>query len=79
MLSKSEVSEISVISEGTGSLICPMDGLKMVGIHVAVRIELFGFTVRVGNIIGKLQCCRDKIICGSNFQAQALVLRNSTK
>jgi hypothetical protein len=46
ILSETEVSEISVISEGTGSLICAMDGLQMVGILVAVRVELYSFTIR---------------------------------
>jgi hypothetical protein len=39
-------SEISVISKRTGSLICAMDGLKMVGILVALRVELYSFTKR---------------------------------
>jgi hypothetical protein len=46
ILSKTEVFEISVISEGNRSLICAMDGLKMVGILVAVRVELYSFTIR---------------------------------
>jgi hypothetical protein len=67
-----EVSEISVISEGTGSSTWALDGITMVGILVTVRVELY----RLGNNIRKLQCCRDKTICGNNVQVQVLVRRS---